>query len=48
MTMRGFKGYIYDGLTFVFRKEDIRNARDELFVEATAFLPESPEEENDG
>lgn len=33
-------GYIFDGHTFVVNKEDIHNAPDDLFVEATALLPD--------
>ena len=33
------KGYIFNGLTFVVNKEDVHNAKDEMFVEATALLP---------
>ena len=34
------KGFIFKGYTFVVNKEDVRNARDEDFVEGTALLPE--------
>lgn len=33
------KGYIFNGTTFVVRKEDVHNASDDMFVEATALLP---------
>ena len=34
------KGFIFNEYTFVVNKEDVRNARDEDFVEGTALLPE--------
>lgn len=34
------KGYIFNGHTFVVNKEDVHNATDDMFVEATALLPE--------
>ncbi len=39
--LRYQKGYIFNGYTFVVNKEDIHNARDGLFVEAVALLPNS-------
>lgn len=38
--LRYQKGYIINGYTFVVNKEDVHNARDDMFVEATALLPE--------
>ena len=35
------KGYIFNGHTFVVNKEDVHNATDDMFVEATALLPVS-------
>lgn len=32
-------GYIFDGTTFVLKREDIHNAGKEMFVEGTALLP---------
>lgn len=34
------KGFIFNEYTFVVNKEDVRNAKDEDFVEGTALLPE--------
>lgn len=34
------KGYIFNGFTFVVKKEDVHNATDNMFVEATALLPD--------
>lgn len=33
------KGYIFEGHTFVVNKSDIHNAKDDSFVDGTAFLP---------
>ena len=38
--LRHQKGFIFNGYTFVVNKEDIHNARDDMFVEATALLPD--------
>ena len=35
------KGYIFNGHMFVVNKEDVHNATDDMFVEATALLPVS-------
>ena len=34
------KGYIFAGHTFVINKSDIHNAPDDMFVTATALLPD--------
>lgn len=34
------KGFIFNEYTFVVNKEDVRNAKDEDFVEGMALLPE--------
>lgn len=34
------KGFIFNECTFVVNKEDVRNAKDEDFVEGMALLPE--------
>ena len=34
------KGFIFNGHTFVVNKEDVHNATDDMFVEATALLTE--------
>ena len=34
------KGFIFNEHTFVVNKEDVRNAKDEDFIEGTALLPE--------
>ncbi len=40
-------GFIFNGHTFVVNKEDVRNAKDENFVEGTALLPEKMFEPED-
>lgn len=41
------KGYIFNGHTFVVNKEDVHNATEDMFVDATALLPE-PEVKTNG
>lgn len=38
--LRYQKGYICNGYTFVVNKEDVHNATDDMFVNATALLPD--------
>lgn len=38
--LRYQKGYICNGYTFVVNKEDVHNATDDMFVDATALLPD--------
>ena len=38
MSLKYQKGYIFEGHTFVMKKSDIHNAKDEQFVEGTALL----------
>ncbi len=39
--LRYQKGYICNGYTFVVNKSDVHNATDDMFVEATALLPDT-------
>ena len=41
------KGFIFNEHTFVVNKENVRNAKDEDFVEGTALLPEKMFEPED-
>ena len=40
MRLKYQNGFIFEGHTFVVNKSDIRNAKDEQFVEGVALLPE--------
>lgn len=40
MRLKYQNGFIFEGHTFVVDKTDIRNAKDEQFVEGVALLPE--------
>lgn len=40
MRLKYQNGFIFEGHTFVVDKTDIRNAKDERFVEGAALLPE--------
>lgn len=41
MRLKYQNGFIFEGHTFVVDKSDIRNAKDEQFVEGVALLPEA-------
>lgn len=41
MRLKYQNGFIFEGHTFVVDKTDIRNAKDERFVEGAALLPEA-------
>ena len=46
MRLKYQNGFIFEGHTFVVDKTDIRNAKDERFVEGAALLPETGTQKN--